>query len=90
MPLTHVTHPMSRSTLRILVTIYVSILSVVGAGIWYTNYTADLNNRRWCGTLGVFHRSYQQNPPQTEAGRDIRRQLDQLYTDFHCESVGRP
>jgi hypothetical protein len=84
------THGISRSTLYILVMIYVSLLAVVAAGIWYTNYTAEQNNRRWCGTLAVFHHSYQENPPPPGAGRDIRRQLDQLYTDFHCASVSKP
>lgn len=48
------------------------------------------SERRWCGTLGVFHRSYQQNPPTTPAGQDdIRRQLDKLYDQFGCSTVDR-
>lgn len=87
MPLTHA---VSRSTWYLLVVIYVSLLAVVFVGIWYTNYTSDQSNRRWCGTLGVFHRSYEQNPPQTQAGKDIRAQLDELYADFRCDTVGKP
>lgn len=87
MPLTHA---VSRSTWYLLVVIYVSLLAVVFAGIWYTNYTSDQNDRRWCGTLGVFHHSYEQNPPQTQAGKDIRAQLDELYADFRCDTVGKP
>lgn len=87
MPLTHA---ISRSTWYILVTIYVSLLAVVGAGIWYTNYTAVQTNRKWCGTLRVFHQSYGDNPPTTQTGRDIQRQIEQLYVDFHCADVSRP
>lgn len=87
MPLTH---RISRSTWYLLAIIYASMLAVVAAGIWFTSYTADQSNRRWCGTLGVFHRSYEQNPPQTQAGKDIRAQLDELYADFRCDTVGKP
>lgn len=87
MPLTH---GISRSTLYILVMIYVSMLAVVGAGIWYTNHTAEQNNRRWCGTLRVFHDAYASSPPTTRAGRDIRAQLEQLYADFRCDTVRKP
>lgn len=88
MPLTHA---VSRSTWYLLLVIYVSILAVVFAGIWYTNYTSDQNDRRWCGILRVYHDAYAQNPtPPTQLGKDIQAQLEQLYTDFHCDTVGKP
>jgi hypothetical protein len=87
MPLTHA---ISRSTWYLLAVIYVSMLAVVATGIWYTGYTAEQSNRKWCGTLRVFHQSYTDNPPQTQTGRDIRANLDKLYDEFHCADVGKP
>ena len=88
MPLTH---PVSRSTWYMLAIIYASILAMVGISIWYTSYTADQNNRKWCGVLRVYHDAYTSNPPPTtQAGRDIQRQLEQLYAEFHCAEVREP
>lgn len=85
------THRVSKSTWYLLAMIYVSILAVVGVTIWYTGYSADQNNRKWCGVLRVYHDAYASNPPPTtQAGRDIQRQLEQLYSDFRCDSVGKP
>jgi hypothetical protein len=85
------THAISRSTWYFLLLIYVSMLAVVAAGIWYTNYTADQANRRWCGVLRVYHDAYAGNPaPTTQAGRDIRNQLERLYADFRCDTVRKP
>lgn len=87
MPLTH---RFSRSTVYVLLVIFIALLGGIGLSIWYTIYTADQNNRKWCGTLRVFHQSYSDNPPQTQTGRDIQRQIEQLYVDFDCASVSRP
>jgi hypothetical protein len=86
-PLTHV----SRSTWYVLVAIYVSMFAMTMASVQYTRWSADQNNRRWCGVLRVYHEAYQLNPPpSTQAGRDIQAQLEQLYTDFHCASAREP
>jgi hypothetical protein len=84
------THGISRSTWYLMTLIFVSMLALTVWNVWYTNHVAEQSSRRWCGTLAVFHRSYGQNPPQTQSGRDIRAQLDQLYSDFHCDTVAKP
>lgn len=86
-----IAHGVSGPVLYLLTMVYVSILAVVGAGIWYTNYSADQNNRRWCGILRVYHEAYATNPPPpTQLGLDIQKELERLYAEFHCDSVGDP
>lgn len=88
MPLTHA---ISRSTMYLLVVIYVSMFAAVGATMTYANHVADEGNRRWCGVLRTFHEAYERNPqPPTERGRDIQTQLEALYQDFDCATVGKP
>lgn len=85
------THSVSRSTWYLLAAIYVSMLAVVAVAIVYTNHVADQNNARWCGILRAYHDAYAGNPaPTTPAGKDIRDQLEQLYSDFGCATVREP
>lgn len=51
---------------------------------------ADKNAQKWCGTLRVFHESYQDTPPQTPAGQKIRDQIDDLYLKLDCAKVKEP
>lgn len=88
MPLTHA---FSRSTIYVLLVIFIALLGGIGLSIWYANRVADQNNRRWCGVLRIYHQSAKDNPPPaTQYGRDILAQLEQLYADFHCDRVPEP
>lgn len=88
MPLTH---GISRSTVYVLVVIYLSMFTALAAIILYTNHVAEQNDRRWCGILRVYHDAYAHNPPPpTQLGRDIQVQLERLYVDFGCASVSKP
>ena len=88
MPLTH---SISRSTWYLLVVIYVSMFAAVGANVAYTNRVAQDTDRQWCGVLRIYHDAYANNPePPTQLGRDIKVQLEQLYAQFHCATVGKP
>lgn len=85
------THPVSRSTWYLLVAIFASQLALTLASVMWSSHVADQSNRRWCGVLRVYHDAYATNPPPaTQAGRDIRDQLEQLFSDFHCAQVGEP
>lgn len=88
MPLTH---RISRSTWYILAVVYASMFLAVLGNMLYTNHVADQTNRRWCGVLRVYHDAYARNPaPETQLGKDIKAQIEQLYTDFDCATVGKP
>lgn len=85
------THPVSRSTWYLLLVIFASQLALTLASVMWSSHVADQNNRRWCGILAAYHDAYAGNPPPTTpVGRDIRDQMEQLYTDFQCASVSEP
>lgn len=87
MPLTHV----SRSTWYILAIIYASMFLAVLGNMLYTNHVADLNNRKWCGLLSVYHDAYATNAePPSQLGKDIKAQLEARYADYHCASIRKP
>lgn len=88
MPLTH---PISRSTWYVLVAVYLSMFALALASMLWSSHVADQNNRRWCGVLRVYHDAYARNPaPPTQLGKDIQAQLEELYSEFRCASVGEP
>jgi len=88
MPLTH---GFSRSTVYVLLVVFVALLGGIGLSIYHTNRVAAESNRRWCGVLRVYHDAYANNPePPTQLGRDIKAQLEDLYADFHCDTVSKP
>lgn len=85
------THRISRSTWYVLVVIYVSMFAAVAATMLYTNKVAQDTSRQWCGVLRIYHDAYANNPePPTQLGKDIKAQLEALYVDFHCATVGKP
>lgn len=85
------THHISRSTWYVLAVIYLSMFAAVLSTMLYANYVAEQNNRRWCGVLRIYHNAAQTGPqPATQYGKDILAQLEQLYADFHCDTVGEP
>lgn len=88
MPLTH---RFSKSTVYVLVVIFLTVLGATAVNIAYTNRVAQDTNRRWCGVLRVYHEAAAANPaPTTQYGKDILAQLEQLYADFHCDRVPAP
>lgn len=88
MPLTH---PISRSTVYLLIIIYASMLALTTASVMWSSYVADQSNRRWCGVLRIYHEAYATNAePPTQLGRDVKVQMEQLYDEFRCASVKKP
>lgn len=91
MPLTHIqAHKWSPETKRIVFGLIASMLALTIANVFITVTTADMNNRKWCGILSLYHDTYQENPPTTPTGRAFQEQLEPLYRDFHCAGVARP
>lgn len=85
------THRFSRSTVWVLLMVFAAVLGGTGLNIYYTNLVAQQSERRWCGVLAVYHQAYADNPPPaTQAGQDIKTQLEQLYRDFDCATVPKP
>jgi hypothetical protein len=82
MPLTH---KVSRSTLYLLIMIYLSMFVMMISTMLYARHISNDSNKKWCGILSVYHDAYNRNsPPATQAGKDIQAQLEKLYRDFKC------
>lgn len=65
-----------------LLAVLISTLAVAGAGIWYTHHTQQQADRRWCELLDVLGNG---GPPaETDRGRSIAREVEQLRTAFGC------
>lgn len=75
-----------RPVLYSLVFIFVSLLVTVFFSILYTNRVDSESNRRWCGIISTFDAAYKAQPPTTDTGRLVARQMRQLRTDFGCDS----
>lgn len=88
MSVSPLTHLISRSTWYVLAVIYASMFAMVIGTALYSNYVARQSEQKWCGVLRVYHNAYRQNPPPpTQLGKDIQKQLEQQYVQFHCASV---
>jgi hypothetical protein len=92
MPLTHMRphEKWSTETKKIVFGLIVSMLALTIANVFITVTTTDLNNRKWCGILSLYHDTYRDNPPTTPTGQAFRDQLEPLYRDFKCASAARP
>ena len=64
-----------------------SQLALSGASILVASKNTERANHQWCTTLRVFRESYEQTPPQTQTGRDIRDGLNGVYDAYHCDRV---
>lgn len=85
------THRFSRSTVYVLVVIFLTVLGATAVNIAYTNRVARETNSKWCGVLRVYHEAARSNAaPATQYGRDILAQLEELYAEFRCDRVPEP
>lgn len=80
------THRVSRSTVYVLVVIYLSMAAMVAASILYSNYVSRVNEQKWCHLLVTLDSSYRANPPQTPAGRNVAADIHRLLADLRCGS----
>jgi hypothetical protein len=76
-----------RPVVYALVALSVSQLALTLAAMFFAYTAIHQSELKWCGTLGVFHRTYKQTPPTTPAGVEARRQIDALYAEFDCSKV---
>ncbi len=64
---------------------YVCLGFMVVAGVVYTRYAIEQNNKLSCGTLEIIVERTRRNPEL----QDLSRVYQRLYSDYHCEdSVG--
>lgn len=68
------------------------VILLMGAGVVYTNYRIDQNNKKACGMYNIVYRSTLRNPlPTDPAARrntiEFRKELNFLRQEYHCEKV---
>lgn len=64
----------------------------LGLTIGYVAHNRHRDDQRWCALLGTLLTPQPSTPPQTpqEArGREITRQIEQLYAEFGCRDIPR-
>lgn len=69
-----------------LVVVVASALMVAGACIVYTGHAQRQADRRWCELLITLDQPAQ--PPTTDRGREIQRQLHELRGEMGCGERG--
>lgn len=85
--------------LRMVLTITVSFLILVVAGLLYTNFVQHQSEtrfqdsirqseQRWCAIVGLFDDTYRSNPPTTPTGRRVADLMHELRVDFRCPPTG--
>lgn len=87
---------MTTPAVRLWYALLVSFLAcifVAVACVWYTNVTTESAQRRsdlrWCALLDNLHNTYQETPPQTEAGKRQAEEIARLRDQFGCTGKGR-
>lgn len=67
------------------VALVTSLVILTVGGIWYTGWSQERNNRKFCDVVGTTVDAYREAPPATEVGRNLQRKSEQLYRDLGCE-----
>lgn len=63
----------------------VSSLAMGVVAIQYAEYVDRKSNHQWCEVVVTLDNAYDQNPPQTEAGKSLAREMERMRHDFDCE-----
>ena len=73
--------------------VVVSCLLVSVVGVTYTKKTTDhavhKSEQNWCDIIRTLDDAYRQTPPQTEAGKNLAKQMHELRIRFECDKKGR-
>lgn len=70
-----------------ITSVFISVVLLAGAGIWYTSSVSHKNDQRWCRVLVAIDDAYdaiRNSPTVTPAGRRIANEFHQLRVDFRC------
>lgn len=79
-----------RSQLRLLVTIFLSVIIVGASCIAFTVWSVSHNNRQWCELLTPLNSAYQSaersssGPPLTPTGKRVAHAVEVLHENFNC------
>ncbi len=67
-----------------LVAILVSMLAMAGAAVLIADRAARESEQRWCGLITTMDRAYREEPPATDLGRQLARDIAELRREFRC------
>jgi hypothetical protein len=60
-------------------------LAVAINGIWYANKVSRESDAKWCAIITSMDNAYTQQPPSTETGRRIAKEMHELRLSLACE-----
>ncbi|KPC64739.1 hypothetical protein, partial [Streptomyces chattanoogensis] len=64
--------------------ILVSMLAMAGAAVLIADRAARESEQRWCGLITTMDRAYREEPPATDLGRQLARDIAELRREFRC------
>jgi len=74
-----------KKLIRAWIASMVCMIIMTGASVQWAYYIDERSNRRWCGIVNLFNQAYKENPPPTEVGRKISKEMLIIRDKFHCE-----
>lgn len=81
-------NPVARPVVYSLIFVFVAMVVIVAAGIWYTNYATrksnDENNQKWCTVLVAIDDAYKDANVTSPAGKKIAEAFHMRRVEFNC------
>lgn len=68
----------------VMAAILVSSLSIGLASVVYANHVALESERKWCSIVATMDDAYKAQPPITESGKNVARDIDKLRSSLRC------
>jgi hypothetical protein len=69
----------------LLVVAFLSSVVMGITAIMYADSAARKSNQQWCDIVTTLDDAYTAQPPQTETGQRIAREMKRMRHDFGCE-----
>lgn len=74
-----------KQLLTAVVTVLVSIITIVGIGIVYTNYKTEQSNQAWCDIINGLDTRYRKLPPDADPDAKVfARQVATIKQKYDC------
>jgi hypothetical protein len=64
---------------------FVSSLVMGVVAVQYANHVDRQSNQQWCEIVVTLDETYDKQPPQSESGKVIAREMKRMRHDFDCK-----
>lgn len=69
----------------LLVVAFLSSVIMGALAIVHADHVGRRSNQQWCDVVSTLDDAYTANPPQTETGQRIAREMRRMRRDFDCK-----